>query len=445
MKRLYEAEAYTPDWPDSHWRRTLPLPAPAPTLKGQATAEVAVIGAGYAGLSAAHELATRFGADVAVLEAVQPGWGASGRNGGFCCLGGSKLSDRAIIRRVGEAGARAFLAFQRAAIEDVAAFLDSHGIDARQGPEGETYLAHSPAAYRELAAAAAADPSSRLIPLEGLAEAGLAGPVFHGALQVAQGFALHPLAYVEGLARVAVAAGVRIHGNSPVLHLAPEGGGWRLDTPEGSLHAKRVLVATNGYSSEDLPRWLAGRSLPAMSSIMVTRPISAEERAAQGFTSALMAADTRTALHYFRHLPDGRFLFGMRGGTSAAPAAIATTQARVRSHFDAMFPAWNGVETESRWSGFVCLTGSLAPFVGRVPGAEGLFAALGWHGSGVAPASRGGRLAAQLIAGAAPEIPALMAAPPRRFPLPAFRRTALAAGYLAADLRDGALSPAGRR
>ena len=439
MKRLYEADAYTPDWPESHWRRSLPVPAPAPRLTGQATAEVAVIGAGYAGLSAAHELVTRFGTDVVVLDAVQPGWGASGRNGGFCCLGGSKLSDRAIIRRVGEKGGRAFHLFQRAAIDGVADFLHTHGIDARQGPEGETYLAHSPAAYRALAEAAAAEPTARLIPPEALTEAGLAGPAFHGALQVAHGFPLHPLAYVEGLARVAAAAGVRIHGDSPVLHLAPEGSGWRLDTPDGTLRAKRVLVATNGYSSEDLPRWLAGRSLPALSSIMVTRPISAEERAAQGFTSALMAADTRTALHYFRHLPDGRFLFGMRGGTSAAPAAIAATQTRVRAHFDAMFPAWTGVETESRWSGFVCLTGSLAPFVGRVPGAEGLFAALGWHGSGVAPASRGGRLAARLIAGAEADIPALMALPPRRFPLPAFRRTALAAGYLAAELRDGAL------
>lgn len=439
MKRIYEPEAYDPTWPDSHWRRTLPLPEPAPRLEGSVTAEVAVIGAGFAGLSAAHELATRFGTDVAVVDAVQPGWGASGRNGGFCCLGGSKLSDRAIAQRVGTEGAAEFHRFQVAAIAGVGAFLDAHGIDARQGPDGETYLAHSPAAFNALRAQARTDPDARLISPSELRSAGVFGPAFHGALQVTHGFPVHPLAYVEGLARVAGEAGVRIFGQSPVLHLAPEAGGWRLDTPTGSLVAKQVLVATNGYSSEDLPPWLAGRSLPALSSIMVTRPITEAEREAQGFTSPVMAADTRTALHYFRHLPDGRFLFGMRGGTSASPAATAATQTRVRAHFEAMFPDWRGVETESRWSGFVCLTGSLAPFVGAVPGAQGLYAALGWHGSGVAPASRGGRLAAGLIAGAAPEIPALMAIPPRRFPMPAFRRTALAAGYMAAEFRDGAL------
>ena len=382
-------------------------------------------------------MADRFGIDVAVVDAAQPGWGASGRNGGFCCRGGSKLSDRGIARRVGAEGARAFRAYQDAAIASVGALLDAQGIDARQGPEGETYLAHSPAAFAALRAEAG--PDDRLVGPADLAAAGLAGPAFHGALQVTAGFPLHPLAYVEGLARVAAAAGARIFGASPVLRLAPHGAGWRLTTPEGALTAAQVLVATNGYSSEDLPRWLAGRSLPALSSILVTRPLTAAERDAQGFTSPLMAADTRTLLHYFRHLPDGRFLFGMRGGTSAAPPAMAQTQGRVRAHFEAMFPAWRGAETERAWSGFVCLTGSLAPYVGPVPGAPGLFAALGWHGSGVAPGSYGGRLAGRLIAGAPADIPALMAAPPRRFPLPPFRRTALAAAYLAADLRDGAL------
>ncbi|MFC2966555.1 NAD(P)/FAD-dependent oxidoreductase [Acidimangrovimonas pyrenivorans] len=439
MKRLYEAPAYDTAWPDSHWRRSQPVPAPSPALSGSATADVAVIGAGYAGLSAAHELVTRFGMDVAVLEAVQPGWGASGRNGGFCCLGGSKLSDKGIERRVGPEGARAFRAYQHAAIESVGAFIDGHGIDARQGPEGETYLAHSAAAFAGLRAEAASEPGARLIGPGELAGEGLSGPGFHGALQVPVGFPLHPMAYVEGLARVAMEAGVRIYGNSPVLHLAPKGDGWQLTTPEGEVTAKKVLVATNGYSSEDLPRWLAGRSLPVLSSILVTRPLTEDERQAQGFTSKVMAADTRSLLHYFRHLPDGRFLFGMRAGSSAAPKAMAETRRRGRQHFEAMFPAWKGVATESEWAGFVCLTGSLAPYVGQVPQAPGLYAALGWHGSGVAPGSYGGRLAARLMAGAEAGIPALLSTPPRRFPLPAFRRTGLALAYLAADLRDGTL------
>ena len=438
MKRLYEADAYTPDWPESHWRRSLPAPTPAPRLTGQATAEVAVIGAGYAGLSAAHELVMRFGADVAVLDAVQPGWGASGRNGGFCCLGGSKLSDRAIARRVGAAGARAFDAFQRAAIEGVADFLETHAIDARQGPEGETYLAHSPAAYRALAEAAQADPSARLIAPGALAEAGRSGPAFHGALQVAHGFPLHPLAYVEGLARVAAATGVRIHGDSPVLHLAPEAGGWRLDTPEGSLRARRLVVATNGYSSEDLPPWLAGRTMPVASSVIVTRPLSAAEQQAQGWTSDLMAYDSRNLLHYFRLMPDGRFLFGMRGGTHARPGDEARIRRLIRHDFDAMFPAWAGVEAPYFWSGLVNLSRGLTPYVGPIPGMEGAFTAMAWHGNGVAMATYGGALLADLVQGKPPAgpFPEVLKRPLGRFPLGLKRRAILDASYRWYGLTD---------
>ena len=445
MRHLYEAPAYdTSRWPDSHWRASLPAPIPCPALAGEARAEVAVIGAGYAGLNAALELARTHGADVAVLEAGQPGWGASGRNGGFCCLGGAKLGDRQIVARVGEGGARDFRDFQHRAIERVAALLAGEGIDARQGPAGDICLAHSPRAFAALVQEAddkrrLYGETAELLPPEALAEHGLAGPGFHGALVVEAGFPLHPLAYAEGLARAAQAAGVRIHGQSPVTDLAPEGATWRLTTPGGTLRARRVLVATNGYSSEDLPPWIAGRTLPAQSAILMTRPLSPAEKRAQGFTTPIMSYDTRHLLHYFRHLPDGRFLFGMRGGTSATPKAEAATAARVRAEFRRLFPAWAGVEVEHEWAGFVCLTGSLAPFVGPVPGAKGLFAAFGWHGNGVAPASLGGALAAGLIAGIPTAIPALMRQPPRRFPLPPLRRLWLRAAYRAYALQDGPL------
>ena len=402
-----------------------------------------MIGAGYAGLNAALELA-KGGADVAVLDAAQPGWGASGRNGGFCCLGGSKLSDAQIVARVGKDGARAFRRFQLDAIGHVAALLDTHAIPARQGPEGEAYLAQSPAAFSALRVEA--EDEERLygtrpevLPKAALADRGLAGPGFHGALIGRAGFPVQPMLYVEALARLATEAGARLFGGSPVTRLAPSPGGWRLTTPGGSLTARKVLVATNGYSSEDLPDWLAGRTLPALSSILVTRPLTEAERLAQGFTSPLMSCDVRKLLHYFRHLPDGRFLFGMRGGTSASPAAEARTLARVREHFEALFPAWRQAETTHAWSGFVCLTGSLAPYIGPVPGAPELFAALGWHGAGVGPASYGGLQAARLMTGRAAATPALIAAPPRRFPFARFRRLGLALAYAGYQRKDGPL------
>jgi glycine/D-amino acid oxidase-like deaminating enzyme len=447
MRRLYEPAAYdTGRWPDSHWRATAPAAPRHAPLQGAARAEVAVVGAGYAGLNAALVLAAR-GIDVAVLDAGQPGWGASGRNGGFCCIGGTKLPDAEIARRHGIDEARALRRFQIGAVEHVAGLLETHGIDAERGPPGEICIAHSPRAWAELRAEVEErnrlmGEALRLIPREELAQEGLGCAVAHGASYDPTGFPLHPMRYVLGLVEAARSAGVRLYGDSAVTGLAPADGGWRLATPGGEVRARKVLVATNGYSSEDLPPWLSGRTLPALSTILVTRPLTGDERRAQGWTGQRMAYDSRSLLHYFRLLRDGRFLFGMRGGLSAAPAAEARIRAEARRHFEIMFPAWSRVETEREWSGLVCLTGSLTPYVGPVPGAEGLFAALGWHGNGVSTASFGGQAAGRMIAGEPGRLPAPLAAPPRRFPLAPFRRNLLALAYLWRGWKDGPLRAA---
>ena len=438
MTRLYEADAYdTTTWPDSHWRATAPEAPVCPPLSGVQTADVAIIGAGYAGLNAALELVERFGMDVAVVEAAQPGWGASGRKGGFACPGGSKLSDAQLQRRYGAEAAREFRHYQDAAIDCVAENLDRYGIDADRGPRGEVMLAHRPRAWALLRRRAEGQPGARLIPRDALAEAGLDGPGFYGALIEPEGFPLHPLKYVQGLAAAALDAGVRLFGDTQVQRLTRDGDGWRLHGAQGTLRARRVLVATNGYSSDDLPDWIGGRTLPALSSILVTRKLSETETARQGWTTQRMAFDSRRLLHYFRLLPCGRFLFGTRGGLSARPDRMAATQRMARAHFDTLFPAWRDVETERSWSGLVCLTGSLTPFAGAVPDRPGLYAAFGWHGNGVSAASLAGRRIAHAMAGRPNPAPALMQRPPRRFPLPALRRSWLRLAYIAYGIADG--------
>lgn len=450
MRRLYEAPAYDPAWPKSHWRAAHPQPMHCAALEGEAQADIAIIGSGYAGLNAAIEATRDAGASVIVLDAVQPGWGASGRNGGFCGYGGTKLSESQIVSRVGIDGARDFRRFQIAAIAHVGAMIDDNGWNARQGPKGEAVLAQSPKAAQGLVAeieehARLYGETLELVPGEALRERGLAGPGFFGAYLLPDGFPVDPMAYVEGLARLALSLGVRICGDSAVTAIRPEAGGWRLTTAQGTVRAAKVLVATNGYSSDDLPEWIGGRNLPAFSAVLVTRPLTAGERQDQGYTDARMAYDARRLLHYFRHLPDGRFLFGMRGGVDGTQAGHRQMEARVRQHFEALFPAWAGAATEHTWSGFVCLTGSLAPFVGEVPGQPGLYAAFGWHGSGVGAASYSGREIGRLMTGRPADLPALVRAVPKRFPLPALRRLWLRLAYAGYALTDGPLPKPARR
>ncbi|WP_343079316.1 FAD-dependent oxidoreductase [Ostreiculturibacter nitratireducens] len=442
LHRLYEAPAYdTSTWPDSHWRKGAEAPRCAP-LVGEARTDFAIVGAGVTGLNAALELVEASGAEVAVLDAAQPGWAASGRNGGFVSLGGSKLSDAALVRRFGREGAEAFRAFQKDAIARVARNLDSYSIAADRGPEGEVYLAHRERewqAMRESAEGLRAmhGPGARLLPREELKQAGFGPAGFAGGFYTPLGFPVHPLKYTAGLARAALDRGIRIFGDSPVTALEPEADGWRLSTPKGSLRARRVLIATNGYTSDDLPPWIGGRTLPALSSIHVTRPLTEAERRAQGWTSQVMAADTRHLLHYFRLLPDNRFLFGMRGGLSVSPGPLARIRAEGRRHLEAMFPEWAHVETESFWSGLVCLTGSLTPFAGEVPGSPGLFAAFGWHGSGMATGTLAGRMVARAMTGASNPAPLVLRSPPKRFPLPNLRRAWLGAAYAWYKTADG--------
>ena len=436
MARLYEPAAYdTAQWPDSYWRATSQKLPPLPPLTGDAETEVAIIGAGYAGLNAALELAESHGIRATVLDAGQPGWGASGRNAGFACMGGTSLEGSQIARMLGAEAAAEWKTFERAAIERVRDNLARYAIAHHPGPEGEVCLAHSPRRFRAMCEAPP-EPDTALWDRDELAARGLAGPGFHGGLSRAQGFGLQPLDYVLGLARAAQAAGVTIQGDSAVCALKRDGAAWVLQTATGRLRARRVLVATNGYSDEALPEWLGGRIFPVLSAILVTRALTPDERAAQGWTSQLMAYDSRRVLHYFRLLPCGRFLFGGRGGTSADPAALAAFHTTLRAEFEAMFPAFAGAQTQHYWAGFVCLTGSLAPYCAEVPDQTGLFAALGWHGNGVAAASAAGRAIAAPLAGLANPVPRLMQQPPRRFWPAGLRRPMLTLGIGLAKALD---------
>ena len=409
---------------------------PALELTGDHRCDVAIVGGGYTGLSAALHLA-QAGVDVVVLEAEYVGWGASGRNGGFCCLGGARVDDAGLDRRFGREGRLQYRKAERDAIKLVEQITQAHGIDVDRHSQGETELAHRAKDMDALRRAADAVAENHgvvpeIIAKNELASHGLAGP-FHGALTIPIGFGLNPRKYITGLAAAARDAGVRIFHKSPVQSLN-KGLKWSLSAGH-KVTADQVVIATNGYSSDDLPAWLAGRYMPSQSNVIVTRPLSAQELADAGWTSDQACYDTRNLLHYFRKMPDGRFLFGMRGGLTSSPAAEARARRRVRHDFETMFPAWRhvGVSALLVWHGVysaghdaLCWCGAGSTGGVRQP-------LLPWQRCGDGQLC--GKLMAALITGQG-GVPVAMAQPLSRFPLGRFRRAVMPAAYAGFMLAD---------
>ncbi len=441
MKRIYPDFAYS-DAPRAGcwWDETCDILS-RPPLGADHRCDVAIIGGGFTGISAALHLA-QAGVSVAVLESRYVGWGASGRNGGFCCLGGGMLNNQQLDKTFGRQGRDEWRQAEKASIQFVEGLIDRIGMDVDRHSNGETQLAHRASDFEKMKGdleyyAKSYGVEARLMPKSELASEGMnAG--FEGAITVPIGFGLNPRKYITGLAGAAEAAGARVFHDTPVTAIARPGTGFELTTPHGKLRADKVIVATNGYSAEDLPDWLAGRYMPTQSSIIVTRPMDAAELHAQGWTSGQASYDSRHLLHYFRLMPDNRMLFGVRGGLMATPDSEARAIKRARADFDAMFPAWRGVETPNSWSGMVCIARNRMPFVGQVPDSPGLFASLCYHGNGVAMGSYCGGLLADLVQGKTPDqiYPKAVQRPLAKFELGRWRRAVMPFAYAGFALKD---------
>lgn len=436
MSRVFEERAYQADslrgcfWAEDYPRHDLQWDR----AEGVVTADVAIVGAGFTGLSAALHLA-QSGVDVAVFDMHAPGWGASGRNGGFCCRGGSKLGDDAIRRRFGEEGLEEWDKAEGNAVHLVDDLISRYGIDTDTHSDGETQLAHSLRSYRRLRNRAERE-GLTFIASEDLAAAGMNASGLYGGITEPVGFGLHPRKYVLGLAEAARMAGARIYSDAPVRGIEGHKDGYMLDLPDAKVRCRKLVMATNGYSSDDVPGWLRARYMPTQSNILVTRELTEAELEAQGWTSNQMVYDTRKLLHYFRLMPNRRMMFGMRGGIMATERADRKMHRMIRRDFETMFPAWAHVETPWFWTGLVCLTSKRVPFVGEVPEMKGVFAGFGWHGNGVAMGTYAGHLLAQLVQGQDESVPMVMRGAPTRIPFGSARRGLLPPIYAGLGLLD---------
>lgn len=379
---------------EPYWWEAAPLrPATPAALPRQI--DVAVIGAGYTGLSAALTLA-RAGRSVLVLEAGHPGQGASTRNGGMC--GDALKPDLAeLTRRYGEPHAHALLREAHEALEYFADFIPREGIQCHFARMGRFTGALKPAQYERLARETetlrkAVGLQADMVERNGVREE-IGTDLYAGGRVIHHHGGLHPALYHRGLMDCALAAGAQIAGETPLVGLSRESAGFVLTTPRGALSSREVIVASNGYTGP-VTGWLRRRVIPITSYITATEELS-PNLMRQLMPKGRMLSDTNRLLVYFRPSPDGRrILFG--GRAHYRPTDLAEAAGILRRYMVRLFPELSEVRLSHLWFGYIAYSFDRLPHTGV---AEGMHYALGYCGSGVVMATWLGRKAALRVLG----------------------------------------------
>ena len=421
----------------SYWTATAgsapPDDGPVPA---QAEIDVAIIGGGYTGLSCALFLARQHGIQALVLEANRPGWGCSGRNGGFARAAIGRHSYAQTIEKWGRETARRSFGESLAAVDTVRELVRSAAIDCNLSEAGHLKIAHRPGRAEALAREAELLQREFEYPAEFLSadkvrREHVGGAEAHGALRFPDALAVHPLKLAYGVLSAARSAGARVHSASPVLGWHKSGGTHTLATPRGTVRAKTVVIATNGYTPEHLFPCLRDATLPVLSHIIVTRPMTSQQKQSSGFVTGHVLTDTRNLLYYWRRMPDDRILFGGRGLITDSPEGHGRQREFLLAELKRKFPALSDIQVEYDWWGWVCLTADFLPHVHHAEDDPSVHYSIGYQGSGVAYGLHAGRLLADRVAGRDDHfvIPST-STPLPRFPLAALRRAGQRAAYL---------------
>ena len=386
---------------DALWTASAREPAVATDPFEERRVDLAIVGGGFTGVSAALAAATH-GASVALCEARTIGWGASGRNGGQV-IPGLKLDPSEIRAAYGEEQGSRLVRAVGGGPDVVFSLIEKYAIACEPQRGGWIQCAHAETALARVQKrcddwASEGAPAERLDAAEVARLTGTEGYV--GGWIDRRAGTLQPLAYVRGLARAAKAAGAKLHEDTKVTGIAKDGSGFLVATSRGTLRARRVVVGQDGYADELIPG-LSKTLIRVQSAQVATAPLSDNLRATI-MPGGICASETRRLAFYFRQSPDGRLMFGGRGavGDGENPAFHAALVAAMHR----MFPATRDVPIEHRWSGQVALTLDGLP---RIHEPEpGLLTGLGYNGRGVAMATLMGQwLAAKALDGAPPPLP----------------------------------------
>jgi glycine/D-amino acid oxidase-like deaminating enzyme len=388
----------------NYWLTTVSMPA-GTAGHLPAKVDVAVIGAGFTGLSAGRVLAKN-GASVAVLEANTIGWGASSRNGGMV-LTGLKLSAETLSKKYGLELTRRMYEASVYSIDLVEQIVREENIDCNFSRAGYLEVACKQSHFDDYARsrhfiAKQMNHERRIIPRDQLASE-IGSTIYYGAMLDETSAGVNPARYVAGLAGAALKAGADVYENARVVSIARGSqngaGGFEIRTSRGTIHARDVLVATSGYTSSATPA-LKKKVIPIGSFIIVTERLS-DSLAHELSPRNRMISDSKHYLHYYRLTPDNRMLFGGRAAFFPETKNTVHRSAEIlRQDLLDVYPQLRDTNIEHAWGGTLDFCFDTMPHCGQI---DGLHYALGYAGHGVAMATYCGAKMAEKISGVAKE------------------------------------------
>lgn len=377
-----------------YWHTTVQMPDDSNLTPLPEKVDVAIIGGGYTGLSAARTLAKN-DIHVAVLEANTIGWGASSRNGGMV-LTGLKLGMQTVMKKYGREIAKRLFQCSLDSIDTVEQIVKEENIDCGFARSGHLLTANKPKHYEELKEEAEFmerefDHKVHLISRD-QQHSEIGSEIYHGALLDECSAGLNPAQYVTGLARAAEKAGASLHARARVTRLERRGSRFLLETERGSLSAESVLVGTSGYTGS-VTKKLQKKVIPIGSFMIATEQVS-DELAKELIPHDRMIFDYKHYLNYFR-LWDNRMIFGGRAAFFPETSSTIQRSAEIlRREMIQVYPQLKDAKIDYVWGGTLDFAFDMMTHVGEM---DGIYYSLGYAGHGVAMATYLGQSVAEAM------------------------------------------------
>ena len=402
MKNLYHSDIYKFNTPvKSYWEETSNEKLNLEKLTKNINCEIVVVGGGYTGLLCAINLIENYNLDVILIEAGKIGWGASSRNGGFCSFPPIKTSFKKLQKIYGKEETKKFF---RNAVEGsnyTKDIISNYNIDCDVTGESNFIVAHHPNKFKQIKEQAEVYKSefgieTEIYSKEEFNKFGHGGNEQFGALSYKPGFAINPLKFVNGITKYALSKKLKIFEHTLVDKINKNNGYYTLKSKEGSVKAKKVVVATNGFYQEGLVPQLNSRILPVISNIIVTRKLTDKEIDLHNFKTFSPIVNTKNLLYYYRKLPDNRILFGTRGDYIGSDQSNLDRAKIMEKFFKNIFPDWVSISIDYNWRGLIAMSQKLTPSIGKIENEE-IYYGFGYHGVGVSSAPWTGNQLSKLV------------------------------------------------